>query len=591
MAIRKILVGVPDSTPPKHEVFDPADVAKVDTSLLVGERIGVGTDSPRFPIEVVANDAVDDTNYVSISAETDLTRGFSIDKDPTTDDYAWADYVFEDEDGDTKYTASGNSLRDIIVMMSDGRVGINYPTFLINIEIQSIIQTGVNTYATITTEIPHRLANGTVIKIEGATNAKFNGTWTVANTAASTFRIYGVDVGAVTENPTDAVVVQPTAVPAGLAIYNQYFDDIFTFDGGTATFADITANMRTSFGVGDPVLPISAGSYLYIGKLYPWKETCFNIDIASAGSTGISVEYSADGGVWTALTTSTTSGNSLVDGTNRLREDGVVSWDIKSFRHLWKPQTVNGVEQYWIRISLIGVVTIAPVAKAIGASPKDRLAIYSQALDVNPTLVIDQRGRIGFLPAELVAKYQLGTLPGLTTSKFEVVAEDGYRSDFIYYLANSDVNQHPAVVLARSGGTIGAKTAVSSGMNVGGVYGYAYDGAQFREVAGVLLESASAGAAGNVSGRISFWTRPGAAVSAERARITEAGDMGIGTTTPRSKMDVAGGLRVADDSAVASANKVGTLRYRADANNSYVDMCMQTGASTYGWVNIVTRSW
>jgi hypothetical protein len=449
----------------------------------------------------------------------------------------------------------------------------------------------VNTYATITTEIPHRLANGTVIKIEGATNAKFNGTWTVANTAASTFRIYGVDVGAVTENPTDAVVVQPTAVPAGLAIYNQYFDDIFTFDGGTATFADITANMRTSFGVGDPVLPISAGSYLYIGKLYPWKETCFNIDVASAGSIGISVEYSADGSVWTALTTSTTSGNSLVDGTSRLREDGVISWDLKSFRHLWKPQTVNGVEQYWIRISLTGVVTIAPVAKAIGVSPKDRLAIYSQALDVNPTLVIDQRGRVGFLPAELVAKYQLGTLPGLTTSKFEVAAEDGYRSDFIYYLANPDVNQHPAVVLARSGGTIGAKTAVSSGMNVGGVYGYAYDGAQFREVAGVLLESASAGSAGNVSGRISFWTRPGAAVSAERVRITEAGDVGIGTTTPRSKMDVAGGLRVADDSAAASANKVGTLRYRSDANNSYVDMCMQTGASTYGWVNIVTRSW
>jgi hypothetical protein len=67
--------------------------------------------------------------------------------------------------------------------------------------------------------------------------------------------------------------------------------------------------------------------------------------------------------------------------------------------------------------------------------------------------------------------------------------------------------------------------------------------------------------------------------------------VGIGTTTPRSKMDVAGGLRVADDSAAASANKVGTLRYRSDANNSYVDMCMQTGASTYGWVNIVTRSW
>ena len=48
---------------------------------------------------------------------------------------------------------------------------------------------------------------------------------------------------------------------------------------------------------------------------------------------------------------------------------------------------------------------------------------------------------------------------------------------------------------------------------------------------------------------------------------------------------------MADDTDTASADKVGTQRYRADSNNSYVDMCMQTGASTYAWVNIVTNSW
>jgi len=48
---------------------------------------------------------------------------------------------------------------------------------------------------------------------------------------------------------------------------------------------------------------------------------------------------------------------------------------------------------------------------------------------------------------------------------------------------------------------------------------------------------------------------------------------------------------MADDTDTASADKVGTLRYRADANNSYVDMCMQTGASTYEWINIVQNNW
>jgi len=60
---------------------------------------------------------------------------------------------------------------------------------------------------------------------------------------------------------------------------------------------------------------------------------------------------------------------------------------------------------------------------------------------------------------------------------------------------------------------------------------------------------------------------------------------------PRAKLDVDGGVRIADDSTAASATNVGTLRYRTSGNNSYVDMCMQTGASTYEWVNIVQNNW
>jgi hypothetical protein len=52
-----------------------------------------------------------------------------------------------------------------------------------------------------------------------------------------------------------------------------------------------------------------------------------------------------------------------------------------------------------------------------------------------------------------------------------------------------------------------------------------------------------------------------------------------------------GSVKVADDSDSASSSNVGALRYRADSNNSYVDMVMQTGASTYAWVNIVQNNW
>jgi hypothetical protein len=77
--------------------------------------------------------------------------------------------------------------------------------------------------------------------------------------------------------------------------------------------------------------------------------------------------------------------------------------------------------------------------------------------------------------------------------------------------------------------------------------------------------------------------------------IYATGDVGIGTTTPRAKLDVAGGVKVADDTDTASLNKVGTLRYRyvpgSPKNFSYVDMCMQTGTSSYAWVNIVQNVW
>jgi hypothetical protein len=85
----------------------------------------------------------------------------------------------------------------------------------------------------------------------------------------------------------------------------------------------------------------------------------------------------------------------------------------------------------------------------------------------------------------------------------------------------------------------------------------------------------------------------GTGVGSESNAITAlyTGSVGIGTTSPASKLDVNGGIRMADDSSTASASNVGTLRYRTSGNNSYVDMCMQTDVSTYAWVNIVQNNW
>ncbi|MBI5399636.1 hypothetical protein HZB07_03355 [Candidatus Saganbacteria bacterium] len=68
--------------------------------------------------------------------------------------------------------------------------------------------------------------------------------------------------------------------------------------------------------------------------------------------------------------------------------------------------------------------------------------------------------------------------------------------------------------------------------------------------------------------------------------------VGIGTNTPSASLEVNGGIKFGgDDTASPTVNKAGTIRYRVIGNASFVDICMQTGATSYEWVNIATRSW
>lgn len=50
-------------------------------------------------------------------------------------------------------------------------------------------------------------------------------------------------------------------------------------------------------------------------------------------------------------------------------------------------------------------------------------------------------------------------------------------------------------------------------------------------------------------------------------------------------------IKIGDNANSATASNVGSLRYRADANNSWLEISMQTGASTYAWVVIKTNTW
>jgi hypothetical protein len=84
-------------------------------------------------------------------------------------------------------------------------------------------------------------------------------------------------------------------------------------------------------------------------------------------------------------------------------------------------------------------------------------------------------------------------------------------------------------------------TIVSSGDRVGGVAGYGYDGSAYLEAARVYMEVDGTPGTNDMPGRLVFsTTADGASTPTERVRITSAGNVGIGTSSPVAKLDVAG---------------------------------------------------
>ena len=72
--------------------------------------------------------------------------------------------------------------------------------------------------------------------------------------------------------------------------------------------------------------------------------------------------------------------------------------------------------------------------------------------------------------------------------------------------------------------------------------------------------------------------------------VTQFAIRETGISTPKT-ISAQEYVRVGQSTDVANSGNVGAIRYRSDANNSYQEMSMQTGAATYAWVIIQQNSW
>jgi hypothetical protein len=103
--------------------------------------------------------------------------------------------------------------------------------------------------------------------------------------------------------------------------------------------------------------------------------------------------------------------------------------------------------------------------------------------------------------------------------------------------------------LGRSRGTYAAPTALTSGYKLGGIQFVGYDGTAFTAAgtSGMYGEATEGWNAGAHGTNLYFTTTPnGSTTAATRIYISPSGNVGIGTTNPAVKLDIAGVMRVTD---------------------------------------------
>lgn len=165
-----------------------------------------------------------------------------------------------------------------------------------------------------------------------------------------------------------------------------------------------------------------------------------------------------------------------------------------------------------------------------------------------PEMVIKNDGKVGIGTASPASKLHLSdnalTSLGITSATSASTIDSG---EIGFY---------------RARGTVGAPTAVVNTDYLSAIWSYGYDGSAYRAAAVILVEVDATPGTNDMPGRIRFYTTPdGSGGPAERMRITNAGNVGIGTTTPAAKFVVdPPASEVVASAGTITANACGTIK-------------------------------
>lgn len=196
----------------------------------------------------------------------------------------------------------------------------------------------------------------------------------------------------------------------------------------------------------------------------------------------------------------------------------------------------------------------------------------STSPDVTPFIVTNSGDMLVGHNAQIQTDNDSGAL---FTPKHQIHGTSEAASALALYTWNTSTTNGPHIVFSKSSsGTVGTRTIVTNGTDLGGIVFNGDDGTNFTVAAEILAEVDGSAALGDMPGRLVFLTTAdGANTVTERMRITSAGSVGIGTVSPQATLDV-GGLSGSVDRTI----RVG------GTGNVYGSWYVNTSTSTIGLI-------
>ena len=338
------------------------------------------------------------------------------------------------------------------------------------------------------------------------------------NTTSSPTFVNGTFTGYVgigTANPETVLDVFSTA--GNLALRSTGTNTLGDVSGGL--FQGVTNNTPTASGqrLGGIIL----GGIRAVGStyVYPARIQAFSDEAWSVTANGAYLSFYTTDNATTTL-----------DERMRITSSGNVGIGISSPTN--KLQVVDTTETQ-LRLSQLGVGSWD-----IGVINEDALGFFDQSI-AEPYMVIATAGKVGIGTTSPTSTLTVDSITGVSPA---ILVEGSTNTERIGIRSVGGAGGGTPVMGVFSGrGTIASPTASQSGDNIGYYQLGGYDGAGYWRSSWITGTTEENWNSTNKGSNMIFSTTPNASTTiTERMRITQGGNVGIGTTTPSQKLEVNG---------------------------------------------------